>query len=101
VQEEMPDKESTGEGSYVDGRPDGGIPPNGRGDKSIDMEVGYLTDASASSIEVAKLQTIPSLPQFSHPQTSPAPSNINLLDLPAKGWTSVSRRATRKKLRFE
>jgi hypothetical protein len=97
----MPGEEPAGEGSYVDGGPDGGIPPGGRGDESIDMEVGYLTDSSAISIEVAKLQTIPRLPQSPHPQTSPAPTNINLPDLSAKGWTSVSRPATRKKLRSE
>ncbi|RPB06605.1 hypothetical protein P167DRAFT_580297 [Morchella conica CCBAS932] len=61
---EMPYEEPATEGSYVDGGPDGDITPSGRRDESIDMEVGSLTDASASSIEVAKLQTIPRLPQF-------------------------------------
>ncbi|KAH0603864.1 uncharacterized protein H6S33_007523 [Morchella sextelata] len=101
TQKEMSAEEPAGEDSYVDGGPDGGIPPGGRGDESIDMEVDYLTDASASSIEVAKLQTNSHLLQFVHPQTSPAPTNINLPDLPVKGWTSGSHPVTRKKLRFE
>lgn len=64
TQKEMPSEEPTGEASYIDDVPDGDIPPGGCRDESIDMQVGYLTDASASSIEVAKLQTIPYLPQF-------------------------------------
>ncbi|KAH0603943.1 uncharacterized protein H6S33_006974 [Morchella sextelata] len=52
AQEEMPSREPVGKGSYVNGSPDQGIPPGRCGDESIDIEVGYLTDASASSYNV-------------------------------------------------
>ncbi|RPB14470.1 hypothetical protein P167DRAFT_572205 [Morchella conica CCBAS932] len=94
TQEGMTGEEPSGEASYVDGSPDGGIPPGRCGDESIDIEVGYLTNESASSIEVAKLQTISHLPQFPHLQTFSAPTNIDRRDLPVKRWTSFSRPAT-------
>lgn len=91
----MSSEEPAGEGSYIDDGPNRCIPAVVHGNESIDMEVGNLTDTCVSSFEVAKLQTIPRLSQFPHPQITPAPTNINLPDLPAKRSTSVSDPATR------